>query len=122
VPPESYTETRQLKRSKDSYLLANAYISPTSLVLIPASDVKLSIGTPPFKAFFLNRILEGMRSKDLESSSKGELSPSEALSYEVEESNGLISRITVRNYREKARLNEILSTATWAFTRMLEKR
>lgn len=122
APSAGYAETRQLKRSKDSYLLANAYISPASVVMIPASDVKLSVGTPPFKAFFLNRILEGMRGKDLDSSSKGDLSPDEVLTYEVEDSNGVISRITVKNYREKARLNEILSTAAWAFTRMLEKR
>jgi hypothetical protein len=122
APSADYAEIRQLKRSKDSYLLANAYVSPGSVVMIPASDVRLSVGTPPFKAFFLNRILEGMRGKDLDSSSKGDLPPDEALNYEVEDSNGVINRITVKNYREKARLNEILSTATWAFTRMLEKR
>jgi len=29
--------------------------------------------------------------------------------------------VIVENYREKARLNEILSTFAWTFSRMLEK-
>ena len=35
--------------------------------------------------------------------------------------NGDIKSITVSNYRERERLNEIFNTATWVLTRMLEK-
>jgi hypothetical protein len=80
------------------------------------------MNTPPFKSFFINRILEGMKTKDKEKIQKGEINESEIIDYKVDsDQNGNIKSITVSNYREKERLNEIFNTATWVFTRMLEK-
>ncbi|MEM3383182.1 MAG: hypothetical protein QXL52_03000 [Nitrososphaerales archaeon] len=118
---EEFKEVRQLKRSKDGYILGNAYISNSKLVIIPASDVRLEVSTPPFKSFFINRILEGMKSKDQESLSQGKIKSEEMINYSVEEENNVIKKIIIENYRDKNRLNEIINTITWAFTRMLEK-
>lgn len=106
-------DVKQLKRAKDELLLANAEVTANSVIITPA--VSLSSNTPPFKSFFLSRILDGMKAKDAE---KG---LSDALSYSVDESNGQIKRITISNYRDKERLGEIFNTSTWVFTRMLEK-
>ncbi len=119
---KSTEEPRQLRRSKDGLLIANAFITPAKLVVIPASDVKLSQTIPPFQTFFVNRILKGYESKDQELVATGKLNQAEALSYAVEEKDGMISRVVVNNYRDKSRLNEILSTVNWAMTRMLEKK
>src|SRR5215211_6067450 len=51
---------KPLKRAKDDFLLANAEISPDAVVIVPAPGINLNANTPPFKSFFLNRILEGM--------------------------------------------------------------
>src|SRR5215204_1311101 len=126
---------KPLKRAKDDFLLANAEISPDAVVIIPAPGINLNINTPPFKSFFLNRILEGMKSKDTEKVSQGALRESDALNYKVEEeeqdigasgggggsSSGIIKRIVINKYREKDRLQEIFNTSAWVFTRMLEK-
>ncbi|HVD21330.1 MAG TPA: hypothetical protein VNB95_05265, partial [Nitrososphaera sp.] len=126
---------KPLKRAKDDFLLANAEISPDEVVIIPAPGINLNVNTPPFKSFFLNRILEGMKSKDAEKVSQGALRESDALNYKVEEeeqdigasgggggsSNGIIKRIVINKYREKDRLQEIFNTSAWVFTRMLEK-
>lgn len=106
-------DVKQLKRAKDEFLLAEAQVTPNSVVITPL--VNLSSNTPPFKSFFLNRILDGMKAKDAE---KG---VSDALTYSVDEANGQIKRITINNYRDKERLGEIFNTSTWVFTRMLEK-
>ncbi len=76
---------KPLKRAKDDFLLANAEISPDAVVIIPAPGINLNVNTPPFKSFFLNRILEGMKSKDTEKVSQGALRESDALNYKVEE-------------------------------------
>lgn len=111
-------DIRPLKRAKDNFWLANAEVSPTSVVLVPAPGVNLNANTPPFKSFFLNRILDGMKNKD---ASQG-IKESDALNYKVEEENGgLIKRVVISNYREKERLQEIFNTSSWVFTRMLEK-
>jgi hypothetical protein len=121
---------KPLKRAKDDFLLANAEISQDAVVIVPAPGVNLNANTPPFKSFFLNRILEGMKNKDAEKISQGALSESDALNYKVEEeddsgggggSSGIIKRIVINKYREKDRLQEIFNTSAWVFTRMLEK-
>src|SRR5215208_781703 len=123
---------KPLKRAKDDFLLANAEISPDEVIIIPAPGINLNVNTPPFKSFFLNRILEGMKSKDTEKVSQGALRESDALNYKVEEedivasgggasSGGIIKRIVINKYREKDRLQEIFNTSAWVFTRMLEK-
>ena len=120
--PISADEPRQLRRSKDGLLIASAFVSPEKLVVVPSSDVRISQTIPPFQTFFVNRILKGYESKDQELVASGKLAQSEALSYTVDEEEGIISKVTVKNYRDKSRLNEILSTVNWAFTRMLEKK
>jgi hypothetical protein len=103
-------------------LLANAEISPDAVVIVPAPSVDLNANTPPFKSFFLNRILEGMKNKDAEKVSQGALGETDALNYMVEEDgSGIIKQIVINKYREKDRLQEIFNTSAWVFTRMLEK-
>ena len=115
-------ELRPLKRVKDNLLLANAELLANSLEIIPAEGIILNVNTPPFKSFFLNRILEGMKTKDAEKVSQKQIKDTESLNYHVEEdNNGSIKKIKIINYRDKERLNEIFNTSTWVFTRMIEK-
>jgi hypothetical protein len=114
-------DIRQLKRAKDDMLLASAEVSQNAVVILPAAGVILNANTPPFKSFFLNRILEGMKNKDTEKVNQGVLQNSDMLNYKIDEDNGQIKRITITNYREKERLQEIFNTSSWVFTRMLEK-
>jgi hypothetical protein len=118
----SFTEVRQLRRIKDNLLLATATLSPTRLEITPVDGINLNVNTQPFKSFFLNRILEGMKARDVEKVNRGEIQESESLNYQIEEKDGtLIKKIMISNYREKERLNEIFNTSTWVLTRMMEK-
>ncbi|MGH9923484.1 MAG: hypothetical protein ACRD38_12100, partial [Nitrososphaerales archaeon] len=108
-------------KTKDNMILANAYTAPNAVTIVPVSEIRLNVNTAPFQSFFLNRILEGMKGKDQERVDKGELKTDEIIDYRVEDDDGTIRKIVISNYREKERLNEIINTATWVFTRMLEK-
>lgn len=115
-------EIRPLKRAKDNLLISNAEYTPTYVRIALVDDINLNINTPPFKTFFLNRILDGMKMKDREKVQKGELIESEIIDYKVDnDENGKINSVLISNYGESERLNEIFNTATWVFTRMLEK-
>src|SRR5581483_1043880 len=115
-------DIRPLKRAKDDMLLAETEVLPNAIVISPAAGMNYNINTPPFRSFFLNRILDGMKNKDAEKVSQGALKESDALNYKVEEEgSGQIKRIVINNYREKERLQEIFNTSTWVLTRMLEK-
>ncbi len=120
VAPEA-DEVRQLK-SKGGDLLANAYITTRSVTIIPASEISLSRLTPPFNSFFVNRILEGMKSLDQEEVRNGTKSGGGAIDFQIDEDdNSNIVKITVENYGENSRLEEIINTSTWTFSRMLEQ-
>jgi hypothetical protein len=119
---DAQIETRELKRARDGFLLATARIDAQRIVVLPAAGVRLSKTTPPFQTFFLSRILDGYKSKDIELSKKDTIAENAALKYDVEEKDGAIMKITIENYRETVRLNEILNTLIWAFSRMLEKK
>ena len=114
------SDMRQLK-SKNNMILANAYPATHSVAIVPTSDMKFNVNTPPFQSFFLNRILEGMKNKDMERVERGELQQSEIIDYYIDDEDGTIQRIMINNYGNKERLDEIINTAAWVLARMHEK-
>jgi len=117
----AFTETRELKRLKDNLLLAKVNISIQTIEIIPEKDLLFSIDTPPFKSFFIKRILEGMVTQDQEKNRQKHSLNNDPLNYTINEHQGRIKKIIINNYREKERLTDIINTSAWVFTRMLEK-
>jgi len=114
-------ELRELKRDKGGQVIATASITSDAVAIEPNSGVLLRTATPPFKSFLLGKILQGMKTKDEELVKSGKLAKGMELRFDVDEANGSIGKLVIENYRESARLNEILSTVSWTFSRMLEK-
>lgn len=113
-------EVRDLKRDKGGQVIATASITSDAVAIEP-TGVVLKATTPPFKSFLVGKILQGMKAKDEELIRAGKLAKGAELRFDFEEANGSIGKLIIENYREKARLNEILSTVSWTFSRMLEK-
>jgi hypothetical protein len=117
----TFTETRELKRLKDNLSLAKVNISSQTIEIIPEKDLFFSTETPPFKSFFIKRILEGMITQDRDKNHQNDSFNHELMKYFIDEHEGRIKKITINNYREKERLTDIINTSAWVFTRMLEK-
>jgi len=121
---QAVEETRLIKRLKDNTPLARVHVTSEEVTIIPEDPIKISIETPPFRSFFLNRILQGMRNKDLDKIKQGQLSESDMISYDIiteNENKDILKKIQIKNYRDKERINEIFNTAAWVLTRMLDK-
>ena len=116
-----FTETRDLKRLKDNLLLAKVNISSQTIEITPEKGLTFYVDTPPFKSFFIKRILEGMITQDRTKNRQKQLSNQDLLNYTIYENEGKIKKIIINNYREKERLTDIINTSAWVFTRMLEK-
>jgi hypothetical protein len=116
-----FTETRELKRLKDNLLLAKVNISSQTIEIVPENDLSFSIDTPPFKSFFIKRILEGMITQDRDKNRQKQALNNDPLNYSIDEHEGRIKKIVINNYREKERLTDIINTSAWVLTRMLEK-
>ena len=117
-----FKDIKPMNRSKDDLLLANMYVSESAVAIIPVSDITFNVSTPPFSSFLLNRIFEGMKFKDQEKVSAGEMNENKAFSYDVEKDGESIKKIIIKNYRDQSRITEIFNTSAWTFTRMLEKK
>ena len=113
-------EVRELKRDKGGQVIGRASVTADAVEIEPAG-VTLKSATPPFKSFLMGNILQGMKTKDEELVKAGKLPKGSELRFDLEESNGSIEKLVIENYREKSRLNEILNTVAWTFSRMLEK-
>ena len=117
-------ETRQIKRMKDNTLIAQVEVSKEKIEIIPSESFSFNMDTPPFKSFFINRILEGMKNKDIDKVKQGQLSEMDIISFNTiqkENNDNILKKIEIKNYRDKDRINEIFNTVAWVFTRMLEK-
>jgi hypothetical protein len=117
-------ETRQIKRMKDNTLIAQVEVSKEKIEIIPSESISFNMDTPPFKSFFINRILEGMKNKDIDKVKQGQLSEIDVISFNTvqkENNDNILKKIEIKNYRDKDRINEIFNTVAWVFTRMLEK-
>ncbi len=117
-------ETRLIKRLKDNTPVARFHVTAEEVIILPEDPIRISIETPPFRSFFLNRILQGMINKDLDKINQGQLSESDIISYDIiteNENKDILKKIQIKNYRDKERINEIFNTAAWVLTRMLDK-
>ena len=107
-------------KTPDNKILANTHVTSDELVIIPLEDTILDVETHPFKSFFLGRIIGGMENQDRSDVQNGKIPQNSAISCLVNKDGTRIREILIKNYRQKERVNEIINTVTWAFSRMIE--
>ncbi|MCI4438757.1 hypothetical protein JHC27_02765 [archaeon] len=112
-------ESEKIPFSYKGKSYGTAFVSADELVVELDSSLNLSSSVRPFEAFFINRLLEGMREADTQSASKGVIRPDQILSYEIIQDGPYIRKIVVRNFREKQRIREILNGLGWTVENML---
>lgn len=114
-------EDRSSVKTKDGTVLGILNMDETEIVFEPRSGLDFNTSIPPFQSFFVERVLDNMRSADEGRVTEGEISPNEILSYDVVTEEGRILRLVIRNYGGERRLREIQSSLRWAFEKMYEK-
>ncbi|HSF27863.1 MAG TPA: hypothetical protein VLA53_02420 [Nitrosopumilaceae archaeon] len=107
-------------KTGNNAVIANAHVTAQEVIIIPSDDVKLDMETQPFKSFFLGRIIAGMESKDNLDVQNGKIDPDSVINCIINKDGNMIREILIKNYRERERVNEIINTAAWSFSRMIE--
>jgi len=107
-------------KTGNNAVIANAHVTAKEVVIIPSDDVELDMETQPFKSFFLGRIIAGMESKDNLDVQNGKIDPDSVINCIINKDGNMIREILIKNYRERERVNEIINTAAWSFSRMIE--
>jgi hypothetical protein len=62
-----------------------------------------------------------MKRKDSVEAENGKIQKESVIDYIINKNGSDIREIIIKNYRQKERVNEIINTAGWSLTRMLEK-
>lgn len=109
-----------LTRGSSEEIIANAYVTPTQVSIVLNDDIDLDENTPPLKSFFIDRIIADMKRKDSSDVQRGKIQPDSVINYVINKNGSHIREIIVKNYRQKDRVNEIINTAAWSFSRMIE--
>ena len=104
----------------DGKIIANAYITPDQVSIVLEDNMEINADTPPFKSFFIDRIIGEMKRKDSAEAENGKIQKDSVIDYIINKNGSDIREIIIKNYRQKERVNEIINTAGWSFTRMLE--
>jgi len=109
-----------IKRVSDGKVIANAYVTPEQVSIVLDGKIEISVDTPPFKSFFLDRIIGEMKKKDIAEAENGKIQKESIIDYIINKNGSDIREIIIKNYRQKERVNELINTAGWSLTRMLE--
>ncbi len=109
-----------IKRVGDGKIIANAFVTAEQVSIVLDDEISISADTPPFKSFFLDRIIGEMKKKDTVEAENGKIQKESVIDCTINKNGTDIREIIIKNYRQKDRVNELIKTVGWSLTRMLE--
>jgi len=120
--PKTIKQERKIAitKSSDGTTIANAFVTNNEVSIVLEDNITLDPKTPPLKTFFVDRIIGEMKKNDILQVEDGKIKNHEVIDCIINDNGSKIREIVIKNYREKERVDEIINTATWSLTRMIE--
>ena len=120
--PKTIKQERKIAitKSSDGTIIANAFVTKEQVSIILENNVTVDTKTPPLKTFFIDRIIAEMKKNDIKQVEDGKIKNHEIINCIINDNGNRIREIIIKNYRQKERVDEIIKTATWPLTRMIE--
>ena len=113
-------ETIPITNGTNGEVIAKAFVTSDQVSIVLNEGIQLDADTPPFKSFFLERIIGEMKRKDSAKQKNDGIQNESMIDYVINKEGSNLREIIVKNYHQKDRVNEIISTAGWSLTRMIE--
>jgi len=121
TPEEDPLEVKkQIIDSRDGGVIANAFVTPDQVSIVLEDGIGLTPEIPPLKTFFIERIIGEMKKSDDVAVKDGKINQESVIDCIINKNGSAIREIIIKNYRQKERIDEIINTATWSLTRMVE--
>ena len=111
---------KQIIDNKDGGVIANAFVTPDQVSIVLEDGIGLTPEIPPLKTFFIERIIGEMKKSDNAAVKDGRINQESVIDCIINKNGSSIREIIIKNYRQKERIDEIINTATWSLTRMVE--
>ena len=109
-----------ITKTSDGSLIANAYVTPEQVSIVMEENIGLQPETPPLKSFFVERIIGDMKKKDNAEAESGKIQKESVIDCIINKNGSKITEIIIKNYRQKERINEIINTASWSLSKMID--
>ena len=120
VGRKNMPESIPIKKNNGNEIIANAFVTPEQVSIILSEGIGLTDEIPPLRSFFIERIIGEMKKTDSADVKDGKIDENSVIDCVINKNGQSIREIIIKNYRQKERLDEIINTATWSLTRMLE--
>ena len=117
---DSLEVKKQIVDSNDGEVIANAFVTPDQVSIVLEDGMILTPEIPPLKTFFIERIIGEMKKSDNAAVKDGKIDQESVIDCIINKNGSAIREIIIKNYRQKERVDEIINTATWSLTRMVE--
>jgi len=120
--PKTIKQERKIAitKSSDGTTIANAFVTNDEVSIVLEDNVTLDPETPPLQSWFIDHIIGEMKKKDSQQVESGEIKKDDIINCVINNDGSKIREIIIKNYRQEERVDEIINTATWSLTRMLE--
>jgi hypothetical protein len=109
-----------ITKTSDGSVIANAYVTPEQVSIVMEENIELQPETPPLKSFFVERIIGEMKKKDYAEAENGKIQKESVIDCIINKNGSEIREIIIKNYREKERVDEIINTAAWSLSKMID--
>lgn len=109
-----------ITKTSDGTVIANAYVTPEQVSIIMEENLGLQTETPPLKSFFVERIIGEMKKKDYVEAENGKIQKESVIDCIINKNGSEIREIIIKNYRQKERVDEIINTASWSLSKMID--
>ena len=90
-----------IKRGNDGKIIANAFITPEQVSIILDNEIIINADTPPFKSFFLDRIIGEMKKKDSIEAENGKIQKESIIDYIINKNGSDIREIIIKTIDKK---------------------
>ena len=109
-----------ITKTSDGSVIANAYVTPEQVSIVMEENIELQPETPPLKSFFVERIIGEMKKKDYAEAENGKIQKESVIDCIINKNGSEIREIIIKNYRQKERVDEIINTAAWSLSKMID--
>ena len=107
----------------DDKVLGNINFSEKSLEVIISDRLEMTGEEPPFKTFFMNKIMNELITEDEDLLENNEIKKEDMISISLDKSSeNKLQKLVIFNYRTKVRKDRIIKAISWAFRTIFQKK
>ena len=100
-------------------VLARAHVTDDRVSIVMADGVDVDAESDQIQEFLLGKVVGRMKREDAVGVEEGRIEAGRTVEAEVESDGARLVSVTVTNYRERERSNEIVGTARWAINQLV---